>query len=448
MSKKRKAVRRDGYYNAFLGQGTRRYDPYKAYRYDGAPMTDQEAEDLFSYNGIARKIITAPANEAVRPDFTLRAGETVLDETKDVLSVMEDLEWKPKLSEALTWNRLFGGALLVFIADDNGDLTEPFQDSRMKGLAAVKVYDAPSVSYAQTYMDGPRMGEPEIYTVQNEMGGSFDVHESRCLRLTGEEVSNRMRQQRDGWGGRVFETIRADLTHYGSSMDYSLQALTRMSQSLLKLAGLSGMLATEEGEMAVRKRLDLIDMVRNMMNTIALDQDDEYDIRTIPLSGIPELVQEFQVALCAASDIPMTVLFGRSPGGLNATGVSDLENYYNMIDRIRQRTLRPILSRMIQMLDVSGQVHLPPEYTLVFDPLWNPSKKEAAETAFVEAQTREKDAATAAAIGFCGRWLVDQDGNGVPDEAEKDNRPYPPYLAAQDKEKGGENNEDLKKCRV
>ena len=46
--------------------------------------------------------------------------------------------------------------------------------------------------------------------------------------------------------------------------------------------------------------------------------------------------------------------------------------------------------------------------------------------------------AAVAAIGFCGRWLVDQDGNGVPDEAEKDNRPYPPYPAAQDKEKGGE----------
>lgn len=41
--------------------------------------------------------------------------------------------------------------------------------------------------------------------------------------------------------------------------------------------------------------------------------------------------------------------------------------------------------------------------------------------------------AAIAAIGFCGRWLVDQDEDGVPDEAEKDDRPYPPYPS-----KGGE----------
>lgn len=32
--------------------------------------------------------------------------------------------------------------------------------------------------------------------------------------------------------------------------------------------------------------------------------------------------------------------------------------------------------------------------------------------------------AAVAAIGFCARWLVDKDGNGVPDEAEeKERRP-------------------------
>ena len=44
--------------------------------------------------------------------------------------------------------------------------------------------------------------------------------------------------------------------------------------------------------------------------------------------------------------------------------------------------------------------------------------------------------AAVAAIGFCGRWLVDQDGNGIPDEAEKDNRPYPPYPTVPDNKKG------------
>lgn len=41
-----------------------------------------------------------------------------------------------------------------------------------------------------------------------------------------------------------------------------------------------------------------------------------------------------------------------------------------------------------------------------------------------------------AAIGFVARWLVDSDANGVPDEAEKDNRPYPPYSPGKTDGKG------------
>lgn len=35
--------------------------------------------------------------------------------------------------------------------------------------------------------------------------------------------------------------------------------------------------------------------------------------------------------------------------------------------------------------------------------------------------------AAVAAVGFVCRWLVDSNGDGVPDEAERDDRPYPPY---------------------
>lgn len=41
--------------------------------------------------------------------------------------------------------------------------------------------------------------------------------------------------------------------------------------------------------------------------------------------------------------------------------------------------------------------------------------------------------AAVAAVGFICRWLVDADENGVPDEAEKDNRPYPPFPGKENK---------------
>ncbi len=139
-------------------------------------------------------------------------------------------------------------------------------------------------------------------------------------------------------------------------------------------------------------------MARSMMNTIALDSEDEYDLKNVTLAGIKDVLDYFEIALCAAADIPATVLFGRSPSGQNSTGESDLENYYNMVERIQRQKIKPQLQRLIHLLDCCQDYHLnlPQEYTIEFNKLWNPSAKEQAETKQIEADARAKDAAAAA----------------------------------------------------
>jgi len=61
-------------------------------------------------------------------------------------------------------------------------------------------------------------------------------------------------------------------------------------------------------------------MARHLMNTIAIDGADEYDQKNLTVSGVKDIMNELQIALSAAADIPATVLFGRSPAGENATG--------------------------------------------------------------------------------------------------------------------------------
>lgn len=158
------------------------------------------------------------------------------------------------------------------------------------------------------------------------------------------------------------------------------------------------MLSTEFGEKQVEKRLQLIDMARGMMNTIALDKEDEYDLKNVTLAGIKDVLDEFEIALCAAADIPATVLFGRSPQGQNSTGESDLENYYNMIERIQQRKIKPQIYRLLHLMDCCSEyaLNLPQDFTVDFAKLWNPSAKEQAETKQIEADARAKEAAAAA----------------------------------------------------
>lgn len=396
---KRKKTRMDGYINTVVGHGDRRRDPYESYRFQGYQMSDSACDSMFTYNAIAQKIIKSPADEAVRTGFTLKNGDAVIPETSALLSALETLRWQEMFSTAVCWDRLYGGALMVLILDDGStDLTLPVNENSIRGIESIAVYDKRSVAFRSTYQDGPKTGEPEVYTVMNSYGGSFDIHESRCLRFTGGLISDWKRRQRDGWGGKVLEQMREEMGNYKNSMSRALQILSRMSQGILKLDGLSSLLQSDAGEMVVRRRLQTIDMARDLLNTIAIDSEDEYDVKNLSLAGIKDLVEEFEVSLSAASGIPMTVLFGRSPAGLNSTGKSDLENYYNMVERIRQRTIRPHLQHLIDIMDRGGQVKLPQQYTLVFDPLWNPTEKEMAETRQLKADALSKMSAGCSAL--------------------------------------------------
>nr|DAO06821.1 MAG TPA: Portal [Caudoviricetes sp.] len=397
-------IRSDGFFNAFLGYGTRRRDPFTHTYFHSGQVESiaarwHEYEELFTYNGIAQKIIKIPANDAVRAGFTLGDGDSKLEQNKAVQSIMEDLNFQSVFSKALCWDRLYGGGVVLMLIDDGGELQDPLNESAIKGIRKLVVYDAQDVTPEYDYQDPnhPLYGKPETYTIVGYNGGAFSVHESRLLIFDGSLISNRERRQRNGWGGSIMEQVRDNLMRFVSSQEFSLMAMERMSQSVLKLSGMGNVLSTDEGEKIIQKRLQLIDMARGMMNTIALDTEDEYNIETITMGGLCEMVDKFETALSAAADIPITVLMGQSPGGLDATGDSDLENYYNMVDRIRQRTLKPKINRLLHLLSLAHDVplNLPDEYTIEFGKLWSPSAKEEADTKMAEAEARARDAATA-----------------------------------------------------
>ena len=376
--------RADGYYNAVIGQGRRGVDPYASFGFSvmGNRMQPNELAALYMFNGLARKIINIPVEDALRNGFTIVDGDKKLVEDSRLQSIVEDLRIVEKLQLALSWSRLFGGALIVIRAIDGGQLTDELNFNSLKVIEAIEVYEPSKVSTVATYadVDSPDYGKPMIYEVSTQTG-SFDVHESRTIRLNGEIVTDDERKSRDGWGGSVMEYTSGEIMNYNISLRNSLMILQRISQGVLRLNGLTSMLSTIDGEQAVRKRLNLIDMARSIDNTIAIDSEDFYEQHNISLSGVRDVINEFQIAISAVSNIPVTRLFGRSPAGQNATGESDMNNYYDFVEGIRNAVVKPILLRLLQLIDVAKdyQVTLPQFYTVEFNPLEQMNEKELAD---------------------------------------------------------------------
>lgn len=395
--------RNDGYVNAVIGYGMRRYDPNASGRFGGLNnwlIDYREADNLYTFNGLAHRIISLPAEEALRKGFEVKVGgDDVDDGTKRRLkSTLEDLDAKKQLGLALTWDRLFGGAAVLMIADDGGTLEDPLNLSRIRRIERLDVYAPEDISFtnAMLYDDpsSPLYGKPQFYNIVGLWGNAFMVHESRLLLFHGGNISNYYRRMRNGWGATVFEQIKSEMMHYIGGNDYAFMALGRLSQGILRLANMNNLLMNDEGEAAVQKRLHIIDMARNMLNTIAIDTEDEYDQKSMSLVSVDKILDEFQMAICSATGIPATILFGRSPAGQNATGKSDLENYYNLVETIQQQTLRNPLSRLIEVVGACSEygVTLPREWYLKFESLWNESEREEAETKKLKAEARRAKA--------------------------------------------------------
>ena len=89
-------------------------------------------------------------------------------------------------------------------------------------------------------------------------------------------------------------------------------------------------------------------------------------------------------ALSSASGYPVTLLFGQSPAGLQATGQSDIRIYYDKVSAYQETEYLPNLERMIWLLQKQtegpskGQVA--EEWDVEFTPLWQPTQEETAKT--------------------------------------------------------------------
>lgn len=403
--------REDGYVNLLNKYGTKQ-DNSEAYKFEREPVIpDMQLTGLYEGNGLFSKIIDTPAEEALKHGFDLNLKSDEVNAF--VEDALDDLEWEEKAATAIKWARLYGGALIVMLIDDGRGLEEPVDWEHIRSIDELRVYERSIVQpdYASLYQQDyggkgvgnrvSKFGQPEYYYVSS-IYGSFKVHESRCLVFRNgvlpEQTSNATYLF---WGMPEYVRIRRALRETVTAHTDSVKLLERSVQAIYSMKGLASLLTTDDGENQVLKRLQLVDTSRGLLNSIAIDSEGEqYDFKTFQFSGVKDVIDATCNMLSALTNIPQTILFGRSPAGMNATGDSDFESYYNYVEKIQRlmlkRNLRTLLDVVFRAGIASGDVAEEPDYKLEFKPLWSLSDTEQAtvdqtkaQTALVKAQTAQ-----------------------------------------------------------
>ncbi|NTG00097.1 DUF1073 domain-containing protein [Agrobacterium rhizogenes] len=346
----------------------------------------------FMYRGswLVGKAVDVPAEDMTRAGIDLN-GTTSPDDIETLQSAMERLRIWKAMSNTIKWARLYGGALAVMLIDGQ-DVETPLRPEtvtkgQFKGLLVLDRWMVqPSIEKPVTDF-GPDLGQPMEYVVNQNAPALMNkrVHYTRVIRIEGYELPFQQKITENGWGLSVLERLYDRLIAFDSATQGAAQLIYKAHLRTYKVKDLRKVIAA--GGFALEALLKQMDMIRKFQSNegmTLMDAEDDFEAHQYTFAGLSDITLQFAQQLSGAIDIPIVRLFGQSPAGMNATGESDLRNYYDFINAQQEDRLRPGLAALLQVLHRSELGVAPPKsFNFRFNPLWQMSEKERADIANV-----------------------------------------------------------------
>lgn len=380
-------TRSDGWANVFSGMGIRNRDKALATRAAPAALiTMQEATDVYVGGGLGRRIVDLPAETMTREWLKVEVEQNGIGEA--IGARLDELNAKEAITNAVRWARLYGGSLVVIGFDDGAaSLAEPLQESAIRNVTFLHTFDRTEISHNMTVLysepTSPKYGLPEIYTINPGGGTPFEVHESRVLRFEGDPLPRQIWRNNQCWGASVLQSCIDALKQTGQGYHSAQAIMMEFILGVLTVKDLGDLLQSNDGETALKTRLNILDMSKSVLNTIVVDEGENFTRHSATVTGMADLIDRFIRHLSAVSGIPVTVLMGQSPAGLNATGDSDITNWYDCIKAEQEDRLLPAVNALVRFLLISKEGPTrgkePPDWRVIFKPLWQVTAKEGAE---------------------------------------------------------------------
>lgn len=235
-------------------------------------------------------------------------------------------------------------------------------------------------------VDSPVYDQPQIWQVVGARRPGMRFHTSRMIRFPGAARGGDLGDSQDDrdWGYSTLQAVWDDVVRYGVFWQSIGHLMQLSSVGVLKLHGLIELLASKRRADA-EARIDLLNETLSIARLMLLDakQGEDYHREAVSFADMPALLQELEMNTAGAFKMPVTKLFGRSPAGMNATGASDMRQWYDECQAYGQRVVQP---RLEQVLTITEGHPIEVE----FESLWQPTAKEVAEVRQIRMGTNER----------------------------------------------------------
>ena len=342
----------------------------------------------------ARNFVDIPINDMFHG---WRIFTDASDAHIDAMTKVEaDLKVVAKLRQAMKAARQYGTGVLVMMTKE-APMESPLIAKRIRpgdltNLLVLNRFEL-SVQERDLDMHSPTYLQPLSYQLHPTRGEGRLVHASRVIRfdgITSASDSGFTRYEQD-WGVSdlvpLINTFLQDETVVSAIAHLTHEAsipVLRVNQLREALAG-----GTHEDDPDAPNIDDIgrsVNQTKSIHRLLMLDKEKEdFDRIAVQFGGLGDLMDKFPERVAAAARIPRTRWLGSSPGGLNATGDSDMDNYVMSIETHRD----DLLSDPLRALDAVLAPHAgigPEPLMFAWVPLREQTEEQKAKGSLVKVQ--------------------------------------------------------------
>lgn len=379
----------DAFSNPLFRLGYGSQSPLEATEYPLTRMTDNYAllNSLYRDNWVVQNVVGIIPDDMTKKWFA-PAGAVGPEHLKELDRVQRVTALRERVNEGLRWGRLYGGAAgLIMIRGQEGMLGQPLElesiyPGTFQGLYILDRWQGVVPGMELVFEGGEPV--PAYYSITDARGNTVaKVHHSRLVRFTGRDLPFLERVAELYWGESEVEALYNDVVKH-DNVAANMAALTfRANVDTMEVQNLDQLFSVTSGEQQRRfwNVMQAQSVMKSNFGMQLVNRGDQIKNTQYTFTGLQEVYDSMCLDLSGASRIPVTKLFGRSPAGMNATGESDLRNYYDYMDTLREAKLRPILEKLLPVLAMSAWGAVPDGLDITFPPLWTPTAKEVAEIA-------------------------------------------------------------------
>lgn len=325
--------------------------------------------------------------------FTAAGTEDKGDKLKALTEAFERLGVRDAFRELSEKDGYYGRAHLFL---DFGDARDPAE------LQTPLVVKAPKISPKRP-LQALRVVEPvwvypNDYDAQNPMVASFYkprnwfvmgdlVDASRLLTLVSRAVPDLLKPAYVFGGLSLSQMLKPYVDNWLRTRQSVSDLISSFSKDILK-TNLGAQLQEGSSWDGVIARAEAYIAFRDNRNLTLLDKETEdFVTLTTPLSSLDKLQAQAQEQMAGVAGIPLVVLFGITPSGLNASSDGEIRAFYAWIKAQQEDQYRGPLTYISRIVQLSEFGEIDESISFEFLPLWEPTETETATNAKTQADT-------------------------------------------------------------